>query len=178
MNTQEMINVLRSEAKSNPASNAAFCMLALRKRTRNTIGLSSLARRMKQEGFSYTRNDFIPMLKTIANLGLGQLDKTVRGRLKGIKNLKITMQSIGAAACGQQISLKSHSTRNKYDSLPIEPFPPVVVPKPEVLVNAQQVELPKEMNLRFFINGKPLQVLIPKGLTPAEIASLISKLVA
>jgi hypothetical protein len=60
---------LKKEAESNPASNAAFHVFALRKRARNVVVLTSLYNKMKKEGFKYEKSQYISL-----NLILSECD--------------------------------------------------------------------------------------------------------
>lgn len=117
MTTVEQISALRTEAARNPVAKDVFVMFASRARTRQTVNLVALERRMEAEGFKHTRAEYQAVLKFLANLGFGKLDLGSRGRIKGLKEVKVTVQSIGAIACGQGIEIKHLSPRVRFGRL-------------------------------------------------------------
>lgn len=117
MTTVEQISALRTEAARNPVAQDVFVMFASRARTRQTVNLVALERRMEVEGFKHTRAEYQAVLKFLANLGFGKLDLGSRGRIKGLKEVKVTVQSIGAIACGQGLEIKQLSPRVRFGRL-------------------------------------------------------------
>lgn len=164
-----MNNVVESlvkEASSNPVSNAMFHVFALRKRARNRVNLNSLYLRMTKEGFTYSRSEYIPGLKLLVSLGLCDQDVNHRGRFIGIKNIKVTLQSIGAAACNKNTDIANFKQRNKFQTM---------MPKPEILKQSiKQNSL--ELSLDLTIDNNVIHLPLPKSLTSEQISLLINKL--
>jgi hypothetical protein len=120
---------------------------------------------MKKEGFNYYRSEYLPVIKLLADLGFGTLDVDSKGKIRGVKNIKVTLQSIGAAACKQNTFIKGFSPRNKFTTVsPIRNEPQAVK------------AMPTAVSLEFNINGKILHIPVPKDLTGEEIAQIVKKL--
>lgn len=137
MNKNELISRLRTEASTNPAANAVFHMWALRLRARFTVTIGSLSAKMRAEGFHYTNGDYANLLKFLAGLGFGTLDVSPTGRIKALKDINITLQSIGKAACGGNNELFSYRPRNHFKNLVVRHTtrPPLiaVIERPQAL---------------------------------------------
>lgn len=161
MNTNEAINILRQEAKRNPAANSFFHVCALRKRARSNINIRSLAVKMQKEGFNYTMDQYREIIKLLSDLGFGKLDVDSKGRITGIKDIKVSLQSLGQSACGQESQLKSFSKRNKFSMVGS------VKPKQEPTVET-------EIDVSIKMRGKAVKIQIPKDLTAEEIAAIIA----
>lgn len=165
MELKEVIVELQKEAANNPASNAALHVFALRTRTRNRIDLNSLYARMKREGFTnFTRDDYVPLVKTMAKLGLGVIVQNRINRIVGIKDIKYTLQSLGAAAIGKVEQLQNYPVRSRFISLVPKAAP---APKPMKL---------SAVSLEISINGKSVKIAVPEDLNQQDLAMLISRL--
>lgn len=173
MDTNTKIELLIKEAETNPASNDVFHVMAARKRARNSINLSSLTNKMRKEGFDYAKKDYLPSIKLLAQLGFGELDLDKRGKIIGLKNIKVTLQSVGAAACRQGNHFSGFVPRNKFGTL---------VPKPEVVKPVPQdkkVETDKgTLSLPVGINNKIVMIKVSRNISGEDMATLIDKLYA
>lgn len=167
----EVIEALQKEAKENPVSNAVFHVWALRKRTRNVVVLQSLYNKMKKEGFNYSKAEYAPTLQLVAVLGFGTLHKDAKGRIRGLKDIKTTLQSIGTVACGDKtVPFKVPHVRHRFVNIvPHKIQTHAVVVKNEASKKCQ-------VNLEVAINGKAVYIPVPKDFTTEEIASLINRL--
>lgn len=167
MSVDQVVEKLKAESASNPVSNAVFHLFAVRKRTRSTVWLTNLYTQMTEAGFKYSKEQYAETLKFMASVGIGILKYTPRGKVKGIFDVKMTLQSIGEAACGIDPRIKSFSTRKRFYRLRVA--------RPEVLT--KEVETPKDIdiNLDVSINGKVIQIHIPTNFTKDDIALLIAK---
>lgn len=182
MNTTHAIDLVKQEAAKNPAANAALYVFALRKRTRHQVTLTSLVSRMKAEGFeNFKAEDYAPLLKIMANAGFGKLATDAKGRVKGLKDINTTLQSIGAAAVSDVkgiAMLDKASPRHRFGKLSVPtvkaPTKAVEAPKAPVQVERRAVERPG-IGITISINGKTLSVPVPSNFTADEIASLVSK---
>lgn len=163
MTSPEIVETLKKEANNNPVVNAVFHVFALRKRARSTVNVTSLYYAMKKEGFNYEPKEYIPVLNLLANLGFGQIELDRKGKVKGLKNVKATLQSIGQAACGSASKLEITKQRAKFVKLP---------PAIEVIKENKKTEL----NLQLNINGKPIHISVPNNFTKDEIVLLLDKL--
>lgn len=175
MTIKEMIDQLVTEANTNKASDAAFHVMAFKRSARNGVfQLSAFTRKMKKEGFNYSNTDYVPLLKLLAQLGMGQLNKSTSGKVIGLKNMTYTMSSIGMAAAGKAPTLEPYKARNKYT-----PLVPPLGTKADRRKKSTEL-LPEtlkqtDINLELIIHGKAVKLILPKGMTPMEIATLISK---
>lgn len=177
MEKSQIVEALQKEAKTNPASSAVFHVFASRERARSTVMLTSLYNGMKKEGFSFSRADYVSVLKLLNSLGFGTLYQDSRGRVLGLKNVKTTLQSIGEAALGNSnVNFQSFRPRNRYTNLQprnqnireIYPRSPLEAP-----VKAKE---DCKVNLEVDINGKTIHIPMTKNLTSEDIASLINRL--
>lgn len=170
MSNDQVVQMLVKEAEANPASSAVFHVFALRKRARNSINLLSLTNKMKKEGFTnYDKTDYVSVIRLLATLGLGELDTDAKGRVRGIKKIRVTLQSIGAAACKQSAAMEGFSVRNKFYKIPSK----VEEPKP-----VEMKEKPSKigLNLEFNVNGRILRIPVPKDIIGQDLAELVNKL--
>lgn len=165
MTQSDLINRLKEEATKNPVANAVFHVFALRQRARHNLTINGLKQKMKLEGFSYSTEQYGEILKLLDSLGIGKVDRDPKGRIRALKGVQTSLQSIGAAAVGTDDKLKNFRPKPKFMKL---------VPKPEILKQAEAQKT--EIRLTVLLNDKPIQILIPKNLTAEEIAGLITGL--
>lgn len=160
MTNVELVEVLKTEAEKNPATKAALMVFCVRKRPRRTLTLVGLEQRMQKEGYRYSRKDYEPFIRILEFVGVGVLDFDGRGRLKGLKGIKISFKSIGDAVFsdGQIVAIPQ---RNRFTA----------IPKPKVLVAKPGLTL----SLGVEINGKQVNIPIPKELNNEDLAILIAK---
>lgn len=170
MNQQSLIESLKKEASKNEAANHVFSVWASRKRARSSVTVAALTARMVKEGFTHTPDQYESILKFLASTGLGTLETTPKGRVKGLKGIKMTLQSIGMAAVGKAPKLASLKQRNRFTTLP-------VVVEAEVAKKAAQPASGAvagfPVAITVVINGKPVNFRIPKELDEREIADLV-----
>jgi hypothetical protein len=166
--TDTKLEEIIEEAKRNPASNAVLHAFAVRKRTRATIMLASLYNAMKKEGFNYPRSEYIPVIKSLAKAGVGSLILDKKGKVRGLKDIKVTLQSLGAAVANTPgVELRPFKERNRFLK---------IAPKPEVLKNIQENKK-AELNLELILsNHKAIKIPIPSDLEPKELVDFITKL--
>lgn len=142
MNQTQVIESLRTDADKLSALKDTLFAFAMRERARHEITLVSLVSRMKKEGFDHSRHDYVEVLKLLAKAGIGRLDLDPKGRVRGLKEVKTTLQSIGAAALGESARLEIAKRRNrfgKFETTLVQTTPPVLVvapePKAEIVLN-------------------------------------------
>lgn len=168
MNQVEVITKLKDRASKDPAANAVFHVWAFRERARNQVTLNSLEQTMKAEGFTFDTRQYSSLLEYMASLGIGKVDRDFKGRLRALKEVKTTLQSIGQAAVGQKLNLELIKQRNKFVELEA---------KTEGLIAA--VEMVKDLKVQFpvsltvVVEGKPVNFRLPPNLTSEEIARLV-----
>jgi len=148
---QSVIEKLTGEAKTNAASYDVFLLLAVRKRTRSNTSVSSVHRQLLAAGFKHPVLAVIHVFKLLSDLGLGSLRVSPRGQIRGLKDVKYTLQSIGQAAIGgEKATIEGFRPRNRYQVLPAHR---PVVQKPEV-VKAIEVPVDNDIALVLSIHGK------------------------
>lgn len=96
--TTNRVERLKEEVKSNPAANAVFCVWALRKRSRRTVTVHALQQTMREEGFKHTREEYVRVLNLLAQLKLGEIEHTKRGKVSALTHVQVPLQVIGTAA--------------------------------------------------------------------------------
>lgn len=173
MNQSEAIKVLKKEVETNKALDAVLHVWALRKRARNTVTVGALKQRMKLEGFEFSPSEYAQVLKFLAQTGFGTLEADKRGQVLALKDVKITLQSIGQAVCGgTKEPLHRFKARQRFQSLP-----PVLASKAHKENRRKSDNLePHIMGLTMNINGKALTISVPKEFDEQDVAGLISKL--
>lgn len=160
----QVVETLKKEIDSNPVVSDVLHVFAMRKRTRAVVTLHSLVQRMKNAGFNHERSEYITVLKVLANIGLGKLDVDSRGKVRALKDIKTTLQSIGQAAIQQADNLVNFHQRNKFHKI-----------NPEVIGLRRVAPTGTDVSLKVLINGKEVSVSLSKELTPEEIGTLVSK---
>lgn len=178
LSQKQIIEALRKEASNNPAFNAVAHVFAVRERARQQVTIASLRLRMAEEGFGHTKKEYGDVLRFLAFLGLGTLDASANGDVKALKNIKITLQSIGMAAITKSDKLDHFSPSIHFQSLPLvqpnEPLAQRTLPKAIVGQPAAPPRYPAALTA--FIEGKPVLFNLSKGLTADELGDLLAKL--
>lgn len=163
----KLVDVLSREAKENKAFNAFAHVCALRKRARGQITMVGLAQRMKKEGFNYTPAEYEKILKFLAAHNLGKLRTNSKGRVVALDDIKLSLQSIGAAAISGD-NLKTWKQRNQYKVLA-----PTAAPAVQTALEAKKPSPLAAVYLTLMINGKAVNVKIPKEFDKSDIADLL-----
>lgn len=166
MTQLEIVDSLKKEATVNPVANAVFHVFATRERARSVLTLQALQRRMKREQFTYPVSKYAELLKLMSSLGLGKLDIDPKGRIRSLKEIKASLQSIGMAACTDSKELKSNKQRARFITMPVRP------PK-QSPIQAVAEYIKKDIGVVAYINGKALTFQIPKELDPKDVMDLI-----
>ncbi len=161
-----VINQLRNEVRIKEAFNAVAHVFAVRQRARHQVTLTALLRTMRREGFNHPVEAYTGVLEKLAALGFGRVEKDAKGHVRALKDVRVTLQSIGSAACGTASSLSSRKLRTRYRQL---------APRPAVL--APKVERPAiGLSVVVHSGGKQLTIPVPAGLTLADMAGLLEEL--
>ncbi len=167
MDISKVVDVLRSETKSKPAVSAVMHVFAMRKRARSNITVGGLDQKMRTEGFNFPRSEYAKIIRMLSDLGFGKLDVDSKGRVRALKEVKVTLQSIGEAAVGQAKKLENWQQRSKYSPL---------VATAELIKAAPQAKsggISHPVSITVLINDKPVNFRIPKELNANEIADLV-----
>ncbi len=190
MNKSEIIQTLRNEAKTDKATEAAFQVCAVRNRARNRVTVDGLIQRMHIEGFTdYDETDAVRFLEILTRTGFGRLEKDAKGHVKALTDIKVTLQSIGRVACGEEVDLDKFKKRNRYVKLaevpkaamlatPAKPAPKTVaVPKlaPKALVRPVAPPRRATVGLTFHVGAREIKLPLSDDLTPEEIAMIVAK---
>lgn len=173
MNQIEAIESLRKEVSSNPVAKDVFHVFAARQRARNRVSVRALSLRMDKEGFKHDPKEYAAVLGAMHKAGFGQLERNRKGKVTGLKDVRITLQSLGAAVLGQKVKLQNLKDRHHYGTLVSTAAALKEDPKRPVAV--YPFRLSGNVSITFTINGKPIIVPIPGDLTPDEIAALIQQ---
>lgn len=174
MDTKQVVEILKKESDSNPASKAALMVFCLRDRPRSTLTLLGLEHRMKAEGFDHSKEEYIPLLKALVAAGIGQLTYADNGSILGIQGVDVTFLSIGEAVFKGKEELEKFKQRKKFKKLPPAPRAKVVP------INKSQPELvtkPKSLSigLQISLNGKLLSIPVPTNFSNEDLSELIGR---
>lgn len=168
---EAMVLKLKDESKTDPTLNAVVHDFALRRRTRSQITLHALEQRMKLEGFTWTRDQCRNVLKLLGSCGVGKIDTDKEGNVIAIRDIKVTLQSIGRAVVGKE-PIKQFNKRNTFGKLAVVPTPQ---PPKRRGRKPRAYQTPgSRIVLTIIVNEKPVNIPVPSDLTPTEIAELIS----
>lgn len=169
MTTENIVSELRKLAESNKVAEVVFHVFALRDRTRSVLTVGGLRQRMAKNGFFYADKEYVKLFEQLAKLELGTLMLGSKGKIVGLKNIKIKLQSIGEVACNKGEALESFNERTKYNrfNIPAAPNVPKVVNKPF-----------KQHGLTLILelNGAKVQLTIPENTSKDSVAELVKRL--
>lgn len=157
----EIVSALKKEAETNKAFNAVCHVFAIRKRTRFTLTVGSMAQAMRRERFQFGDQEYVSIIKFLAGLGLGNIETNRTGKVKGLSGLKVTLQSIGKAACSTEMTLTTARPKHKFEAL--------IVPTPEAIKSS-------DIGLTIYLNDKPVNFSLPSNLKNEEVLELLGKL--
>lgn len=164
----QMIEKLKKEAIISPPVNAVMHLLALRKRSRSRLTLGGLRQKMAAEGFKYSTQEYTQVLKILADSGLGTLQTSHKGKVQGLTDIKVTLQSVGKAVCGDgktEIRPRKEKTRFTPVKSPIR-----LMPKPQTPTMAVSAVL------TLMVNGKAVNVRLPENFTGEDFQALLDRL--
>lgn len=162
MTQVDIVTRLKKEVASNEIANSILTSWALRERSRYTVTTSGIVQRMKIEGYPISKAQCEPFLELLATMGLGKLQRNARGRITGLTEVKMTLQSIGLAAI-EKASLEGFKKRAKFSKLVTE------------ATQAPRQGRREGLQLVISVSGKPVQITIPEELSDADISYLVRK---
>lgn len=166
---KEAVQKLKSETKSNPAVNAVFYLLALRERNRSTLTLGALTQRMKEEGFNYSRDQYRDVLSKFAKHGIGAPVYNKRGNCVAIKDIVVGLSELGRAALdAKEVSAIEQGVVHKRR---VSDKAPQI--KPADTVGALPVT-----KIEVAMDGKPITIQCPAGMSAVEMVRLVERLQA
>lgn len=136
MNETQVINTLRNEIQTNKAVSDTLYAFAMRQRARHVVTLTALTNKMHHEGFEHTRGEYAEVLKLLAKLNIGKLDTDSKGRVRALKDIDTTLQSIGLAALGVRSQVELAKRRNRFGKIDVKRISgqgelPVIIVSPE-----------------------------------------------
>lgn len=171
LSPNEVTDKLRSEANKDPVFSAVAHVFAMRERARQQVTVRNLAFTMHKEGFKFNKEQLQRVLKFLAGLHLGRLETTSKGEITALKDIRITLQSIGLAAVAKQDSLERLKTHNSFSRLPNTPASskdeaPSIPPKPHA----------KTPTLVVKMNGDSLTFDLPKNVTMKDLMALVARM--
>lgn len=185
MEKDRIVESLKNKAQTNACANAVFHVWAVRQRARNMVTMASLTQKMTEEKFTFPRAEYEQFLKFLGGLGLGTLEVSRTGRVVALKNIKISLQSIGLSAVGHKEALQVFRTRKRFERLPI--VTGASMPSAEKAsekkapTSIQTVATPIENTesgviIRLMVRGKPLELAPNPEWTTEDLVSLIERL--
>ncbi len=175
MNVNEMIKRLKQEAQTNDLARAVFVVWGMRDRARSVVSVNNLSNTMVKHGFSFPVERYEDLLKFLADMGIGKIHRSPKGKVQALVDIPIKLQSIGQAASGHNTGLKSMRRKARFKSLPkveeglqaaAAPTMPGLVTKPKVIANRVPVVLSVMMG------DKRVDIPVPADLSDDEIKIL------
>lgn len=171
MDTDKIVEVLKKEAEKNQTFSLIFQALAKRERARHNLTISSLYQRMKKEGSKLNRTDYVDLITILYSYGVGELDYNKRGKVTGLKDIKISIPSLCRAITKTAPELvRIYKRRPTFETIPFK-HPSVTTPSPQ-----DKIDLENRVGLDITLNNKRLYISIPKDFSSSDIANLVSKL--
>lgn len=109
--TRNLASNIKAEASKNPVLFTVCEVFAHRQRTRQQITVASLQATMKKHRYNYSKEEIQRVIKIFADLGVGTIQHSSTGRVRALKNIKVTLQSLGAAAVDKGQKITAHRPR-------------------------------------------------------------------
>jgi hypothetical protein len=169
-----VIEKLRKAASEDRVFNDIFHVFASRQRARRMVSVAALSQRLIKDGFHHSKEESRRFLKFLASLDLGKLERDRRGNIRALRDVTVSLQSIGlvAVATGKPGELKLFNKRNKFQDLPAKMVKSVESVKPK----DQQQQPSTSLTISLNINDKAVPINIPSSLSASEIAELVARL--
>lgn len=182
METTQVIETLRKEAKSDKFVESICTVLAVKPRSRFTLTVDALNQRMTKEGFDFDHERAVRFLSLLARLGFGRLQKS-GGKVVALTEIRTTLQSIGKAAMGEAVNLDKFQKRNRYTKLAHVPRAAMAAQtapapiKPKTLLRSIPPKAPpvSVIGLAVSLNGRTVRLPIGDDMTVEDIAALAQR---
>lgn len=168
-----IVEKLRTEAAHKPVFAAVAQMLSTRQRARGRVTLGALITTMTKTDHNFTREEYKSALSFLSRVGIGQLDYDIHGKMRSLKSIRFTLQSIGEAALGRTEKLEMFGVR-PYVTADGKSAPKAPVAAPKKLDEVLK-EKTVEMVLRVNIDGTHMDFALPRKITPQEFSSFLKK---
>lgn len=165
MSNQTIVQILRDKAAQDPVISAVLHMWALRQRARSEVTLNGLAAKMKKEGFIHSKSQYEPLLKLMAQLGLGKLQTDSSGRVVALKHVEMKLQSLGHAVCDSKTNPSLVSTRRKHRFKSME----------LAYETKSTVKTLKEASVTIEDPMKSVTFKVPSGTTDDQLTDMVKK---
>lgn len=176
---KNIVHALREEANQNPVFNSVCLVFSMRERTRQQITLPSLMQTMDKEKFSFTRAQLEGVLRFLSTLGIGSLAFDKSGKIFALKNIKITLQSIGLVSLSKKDGLDKFKAQPHFESLVADtaakaPKSLKVERTPAGPVDVVDGRYPATLTIK--INGSPVVFELPRGITLKELSIVLTQM--
>lgn len=167
-----LIEDLKKEAETNRVAREVFVVLANRKRDSSMLTVKALKQYMASKGFLNEQEDYERFIEFLAKIKIGKIMKASTGKTLGIKEITLSLVSLGMVAVNGDYELKNFSPKPHYQRLEL----PKHVDKPKQIETKQQ-----EMKAKLFLTielypGKRVEIPVPKDFDEAQIAGIIKRL--
>lgn len=171
LSPKEVVQRLQTEAASNKVFKAVCQLFINRERTRQQVTVPTMRLAMAREGHHYTKDECIDILKFMANLGLGTIDKDYSGEVRALKDIKFTLQSIGDAALHKGERLQNFAPAPEFKELPKQTIVPLKAPRVDEATSYAT-------SITINLDGSPVNFPLPRGLTLMELGALLDSMFA
>lgn len=174
MSNEQIVTALRTEASKNEVFNAICHIFALRHRSRQQITVGSLRLKMAQEGYNFSKEQCWHVLRFLSSLGIGYLefDSTTK-ELVALKNIRLTLQSIGLVAVGTSDKLIRFNPLIEFLQLPANNKP-----MPSPIKSQSKAKDDFEAAVTVNVDGKVMTFELPKGISARDLVRLIGEVYA
>lgn len=159
---EKLIMALRLEADKNQAFNAVCKVFADRERSRQQITVISLKAAMKKHGFDFAVEQYEEILKVLARAGIGHLDKSPKGRIRALKGIKVTLQSVGKAALSNGTQINNFRPQVKFMKIP-------------QAINGKKTAENYKVSFTIELNAKSVVFEVPGGVQPDKLGEYLAK---
>lgn len=155
--TNETQVALQNHISVNPAMGAVMYVLSQRERDRKSLTIRGLLTKLKDLGFEYEKHEYQAVFKTLADLGIGKLVYTKRGRIFGLNEIAVPLKTLG------QMVKNFPDFTNKINQLRKPKLP---------------VDQPSKISLKLVVEiGKGnLTIPIDKSMNANDIAQIVAKM--
>lgn len=180
LNAAEIVDRLRAEAAKDRTFNDICHVFSLRERARGQVTIAALQLTLIKEGFTHDKEEIRRVFKLMAGLGLGTLDLAPNKIIRGLKDIKVSLQSIGMSALDPAEQLEKFNQPVKYLDLPVpkpksKPLPQAAQKAPKVETSKPPVQTRRyKASIKITIDGKDLEFDLPKQVSMLELTFLLN----
>lgn len=138
-------------------------LFAQRQRARTRVTVKTIQRVLAQQGKTYSKEQVSNCFRYLASLSVGKIDNGMNGKLRSLKDIQYSLQSIGLAGQGSVAPLQQTKLRKHYTNLE---------PKNNILVQRKG----SVVVLSLIIDGQELKLPIPRVLSREELGLMLAEL--